>query len=272
MTQKNGVSICKKLESPLLTPEVIATLGVSRCRTRERGRSGGSGPEAGSPSPPPRRPARARFPAGRARRWTGRDAWSVSLTRTGRVAPGAVLACIAAPGMDRAAVLAGDRLSLAPGLSPPRTWPPRGVGSRLAPAAGGHAWTTPRTAPARPRPSPGRRLRAGVAWSRQLAAPGAGRPPVAAAAASRAPALPPVGGARGAVRPDGVVAAGEPPRWWLARPAVRPAPPRAPAVVSRVRDGRLPDRMALGHGPRADARGRVAPHGCGRDGLGVRQP
>jgi hypothetical protein len=58
--------------SPLLTSAVIATPGFSRCRKREQRRSGRSGKEAVSPSPPPLRTARASFPACRSSRLTCR--------------------------------------------------------------------------------------------------------------------------------------------------------------------------------------------------------
>jgi hypothetical protein len=99
---------------------------MSRALKRER--NGRSGKEAVSPSPPPRRTARASFSACRSRRLTGSDALLVSLVMTCGVKPWAVRSGVTAPGVHREEVMEMDLLAIEQGLSTPRTSPTLGFG------------------------------------------------------------------------------------------------------------------------------------------------
>ena len=225
-----------------------------------------------SPSPPPLRTARASFPACRSSRLTGSDAWSMSLVMTGSVEPLEVLACLTSPGMYREEGMEVDLLSIAQGLSTPRTWPTLGFSYRIEQAAFGHALTTHLPAPALPIRLQGRIIRARVAFDLHRAAHGEGRHPFESEAEGLATSITTVRIKRGAVRPDGEVSAGDPPLWFLGMPAFRPAPQRSPEVVVGFLEGLLTDRMAIVQGPTSDERVQVANHGFWRDGLVVLQP
>jgi len=179
---------------------------------------------------------------------------------------------VTAPGVHRDEVLAMARRSIAPGVSTPRTWPTLGVGSPRARAAGGHALTTPREAPAVPIRVQGGIVRARAAVHRHMADEGHGRHPFASAADGLAPSIPPGRLARGAVCPACDVAAVAPPRRWRGGPACHPTPPRAPAVVVPWLAGGLAPPLAVGPGPASEARVQLATHACGGDGLLGVQP
>jgi hypothetical protein len=241
------------------------TPGVSCGRKRER--SGRSGQEAVSPSPPPLSTARASFPACRSSRLTGSDALLVSLVMTCGVKPVEVRSCVTAPGVHRDEVMEMDLLPSEQGVSTTRTLPTLGFGYAIERAAFGHALTTHLEAPAVPSRFQGGIIRARTAVHLHMADHGKGRHPFASEAEALATSIPTLRRERGARLSALEVAAVDPPRRFPGVPAFRPAPPRSPAGVVHCLQGVLAHHMAVVHGPTADARVQMGNHGFWRDGL-----